>query len=394
MGILRRILNSQLCPKALLHNISEFGPVRDLFLFAKEHKWTAFQKASSYIVARGVRGREGVQVVANYCKKVARVEWESPAFVEAFVIEFDIEWRAEVLRTGLVSSLSHQEHLAAGLSGRNFVETLKQPGVVEMLFGTDGVARRLSPFFDNCQSLSASRLLDFYKELVRVPIALNAGNNVVQNEGASLLRKKQKTDGTPKKVSHASNRSYNAMDFTRAYSNILTDVFGAADVAFTLPLWNRMLAAQRKRSDVDQLLEYFQMDMGKANDMIRDVHGLNWTTFLVLLCEVRQEMGQSRAQMERLLTWLEERPGLKDAVDQVVKEVVEAGATSHECYCVRVCSVVRCWMLKAENNLQNAPEAASIAQGPADAEEDSMQPPTSKRAKKRFLKAVRDKVRE
>ena len=171
------------------------------------------------------------------------------------------------------------------------------------------------------------------------------------------------------------------MDFTRAYSNILTDVFGAADVAFTLPLWKRMLAAQRKRSDVDELLEYFQMDMGKANDMIRDVHGLNWTTFLVLLCEVRQEMGQSRAQMERLLTWLEERPGLKDAVDQVVKEVVEAGATSHECYCVRVCSVVRGWMLKAENNLQNAPEAASIAQGPggvvkmepsdeADAEED------------------------
>ena len=345
-GILTRIVQSQLCPKAELSNISEFDPVRDLFLYAKQNEWSSFQLSSTFIVARGVRGREGVQVVAEFVKQVPKVEWENSAFVEDFYHVFDAAWRREVRRTRMASALSHQEHFAAGLSGRNFTETLKSPTVVDGLFGAGGVAVRLSPFFSNPENLTAERVLAFWSELTRTPIALTAGNNDVQNEAARMLGKKMKTSAT-KRVRTVSDNSYNAMDFTRCYSNILTIVFGAPRVTFTPALWNKVLATQRKQAGIKHLLDYFQMTMAKANDLIQTRGGPNWTTFWVLMCEVRQEMDRDRHGLETLVAWLEARPHLAGAVSAVVKDVVQSGAKHSECYCVRVCSVVRAWMQEA-----------------------------------------------
>ena len=347
-GLLVRILQLQLCPKAELSNISEFDPVRDLFLYAKQNQWCSFQLASTFIVARGVRGREGVQIVAKFVKQVPKVEWESSAFVEDFYNVFDAAWRREVLRTRMASALSHQEHLSAGMSGRNFTETLKSPATVEHLFGAGGVAARLSPFFSHPENLNAARVLAFWAQLTREPIALAAGNNDVQNEAARILGKKVRTSAA-KRVPTASDNSYNAMDFTRCYSNILTDVFGAPRVTFTPALWNKMLATQRKQAAVKDLLKSFQMTMKKANDLILSRGGPNWTTFWVLLCEVRQAMDRDRKGLEALVAWLEARPHLASEVAAVIKDVVQSGAKHKECYCVRVCSVVRSWMQEASD---------------------------------------------
>ena len=83
-GLLIRVLQLRFCPKAELPNISEFHPVRELFLYAKRNEWCSFQLASTFLVARGVRGREGVQVVEKFVKQVPKVEWENAAFVEDF----------------------------------------------------------------------------------------------------------------------------------------------------------------------------------------------------------------------------------------------------------------------------------------------------------------------
>ena len=347
-GLLIRILQLRLCPKAELSNISEFDPVRELFLYAKRNEWCSFQLASTFIVARGVRGREGVQVIEKYVKQVPKVEWESTAFVADFYNVFDSAWRREVLRTRMASALSHQEHLSAGMSGRNFTETLKSPATVERLFGAGGVAVRLSPFFSHPENLNAARVLAFWAQLTREPIALAAGNNDVQNEAARILGKKVRTSAA-KRVPTASDNSYNAMDFTRCYSNILTDVFGAPRVTFTPALWNKMLATQRKQAAVKDLLKSFQMTMKKANDLILSRGGPNWTTFWVLLCEVRQAMDRDRKGLEALVAWLEARPHLASKVAAVIKDVVQSGAKHKECYCVRVCSVVRSWMQEASD---------------------------------------------
>ena len=89
------------------------------------------------------------------------------------------------------------------------------------------------------------------------------------------------------------------------------------------------------------------MTMKKANDLIQIRGGPNWTTFWVLLCEVRQAMDRDRQGLETLVSWLEARPHLAAEVTAVVKDVVQSGARHKECYCVRVCSVVKGWMREA-----------------------------------------------
>ena len=65
MGLLQRVLNLRICPKAQLGNISEFAPLQELCAFGKEQGWSARQIAGTFLVARGVRGREGVKVLGG-----------------------------------------------------------------------------------------------------------------------------------------------------------------------------------------------------------------------------------------------------------------------------------------------------------------------------------------
>ena len=350
MGLLQRILNLRICPKAQLGNISEFAPLQELCAFGKEQGWSARQIAGTFLVARGVRGREGVKVLLAFCKQAKKVEWDNQAFVAEFYDTFDQKWRAEVLRTGRPSALSHQEHLHAGLSGRNFVETLADKAMVERLFGESGAAVRLAPLFLDPGNFDADRVVKFHRELASKPIALAAGNYRVQDEGARILGKAPKRRKAPKvraggkKTPTTSRTSYNAMDFTRAFSNVLTEVWGAPDVKFTGALWKLMISSQRKTEDVRELLAEFELDMKGANALLGNGDGLNWTTILILLCEVRQEIGEDLDAFKELLTWLENHPERMSDVDQTVQEIVQAGASSKDCYCVRVCSVVRGWM--------------------------------------------------
>ena len=86
--------------------------------------------------------------------------------------------------------------------------------------------------------------------------------------------------------------------------------------------------------------------MDEANDFINTMPGMNWTTFLVSLCEIRQAMGntpQSKDTFIRLVQMLEVRPKLHAAVSNVSDCIVGEGAMSKECYCVRVFKEVQSW---------------------------------------------------
>jgi hypothetical protein len=344
MSVLRRILRTKLCPKALLCNISEFDPMKQLFTFAKERSWSPRQLAATYLVGRGIRGREGVQVLHDFCVEETPT-WDDNSCVMRFVGVFETKWRQEVLRTGKVSALSHQEHLHAGLSGMNFVETLKERDVLDLLFGPGGIASRLASFFERPEGLDADALLGFYKELVKEPMSMTTTTYFVQTEGARILGKKQKAQGADtKRMPTVSDGSYNSMDFLRCFSNIMTEVFSSPDVLFTPALWSKMLQCQSKPAETKELLSYFDMDMSAANTVIQETPGMNWSTFLVCLCEVRQAMGNDRDSFIWLLEKLEVRPWLQEAVDDVVEAIVDEGATSKECYCVRLCAQVHAWL--------------------------------------------------
>jgi ASC-1-like (ASCH) protein len=267
-----------------------------------------------------------------------------PHDLEAFVNQFEEAWADAVRKTHLASALSHQEHLHAGLSGMNFVETLLSQSM--QLFGSGGLAERLAPYFVTpSRAFNAEILLAFYKELVAVPILLRLANSQVRKHASRLLGKMHKSkaeaESTPPTVS---NGSYNSMDYLRCYSNIMCAAYGAPEPSFTEELWIKMIQCQAKPAETRALLKSFDMDPTGSNNLMATVDELNWTTFLVALCETRQAMGHtaaSRASFRDLVERVEMNPGLHDVISRLTAALVAEGATSKHCYCVRLCHALR-----------------------------------------------------
>ena len=342
--------------------------MREAFAYAKESKWNAQQLAGTFIVLRGIRGREGVQAALNYLRDQggAAPQWDNRAYLEAFVNHFEEAWADAVRNTRLASALSHQEHQHAGLSGMNFVETLVSQST--QLFGSGGLAERLAPYFVTpSRAFNAAVLLAFYKELVAVPILLRLANSQVKKLAIRLLGKMHKCEaGKTSSPPRVSDGSYNSMDFLRCYSNIMCAVYGAPEPSFTEELWTKMIQCQAKPAETRVLLKSFDMDMAGANDLMATVGELNWTTFLVALCEIRQAMGRtaaSRASFCSLVEQVEMNPGLHNVIRQLTAALVAEGATSKHCYCVRLCHVLREALLSPSIGAARTPTAHVEADG-------------------------------
>ena len=360
MALLERILQARLCPKALLQNISEYAPVEELFRYGKTRGWSTKELADCWIVARGIRGREGVIVLLEFSKREHPC-WHEHTYVEAFVGLFAHKWRQEVKKTRSVSSLAHQEGLHAGKSGMNFVQTLKDKDNVDFLFSSEGVASRLAGFFERPEEVDAGTLMRFYKELVKEPIRMTPEDFSVQIEGARLVGKRFKRNETDsKREQRVTDCSYNSMDFLRSWANIMTGVFNSPEVLFTPALWAKMIACQTKPAETRELISYFSLDMHSANRLMSQTRGLNWTTLLVCLCEVRQVAPTATAleDLQSLASWVGACPERVAAVEEVVDAVVKEGARPKQCYCERVCAVVQEWK-RAEEEQQLGEQVAS-----------------------------------
>ena len=321
--------------------------MREAFTFARKSKWNTQQLAGTFIILRGIRGREGVQVALKYLRGKAdnSPQWSDRAYLEAFVNHFEEAWADAVLDTRLASAFSHQEHQHAGLSGMNFVETLL-PQSTE-LFGSGGLAERLAPYFATPGvTFNADVLLAFYNELVSAPILLRVAQSRVKELARRLLGKMHKcrTGAEPRSPPRVSDGSYNSMDFLRCYSNVMCAVYGAPEPSFTQELWHKMIQCQTKPVETRALLRSFDMDMGGANELMATVPELNWTTFLVCLCEVRQAMGHTKASHASfcsLLRRVESNPDLLAVIRDITTALVTEGATMRQCYCVRLCNALR-----------------------------------------------------
>ena len=101
------------------------------------------------------------------------------------------------------------------------------------------------------------------------------------------------------------------------------------------------------------MITYFGLDMQSANRLISQTRGLNWTTLLVCLCEVRQVAPTVTAleDLQSLAFWAGASPERLSAVQEVVDAVVKEGARPKQCYCERVCAVVQEWKRVDEEQL-------------------------------------------
>ena len=348
-ALLRRVLDLRLCPKADLRNISEFSPVKVLFLAVNEENgWSSLVMSSTYLVARGIRGREGVQVLYEFCSaRSFQLDWHDDHFVDSFVTFFEEQWEAAVVRSQEVSALSHQEGRHAGLSGMNFVATLKDIRHRQVLF--QDVAVRLACFFDDSKDMSASTLMDFYHALVSHPFAPTTDSYEVHHHGCRLLRKKPKVEHDAVKVITPMVRdgTYNSMDFLRCFYNIM-QLFEAPSVSFTTSLWSKMTRCQSK-NDVD----FFKLTMEDANMLIQETPTMNWTTLLVLLCETRQAIdAKGMSHFHWTLDKLDARKyQLASAVEDATSTIVNMGAKGSTCYCVRLYMLVDAWLEPVGKNV-------------------------------------------
>ena len=125
------------------------------------------------------------------------------------------------------------------------------------------------------------------------------------------------------------------MDFLRCYSNIMTSVFGSPQALFSQRLWGKMLCCQAKPSETTKLLADAGLNMEVANEMIQSSR-MNWTTFLVSICEVRQAMRLAGPELKCAIVGLQQRPDVQSAVPGLVEDIVAAGAEHREGYCVRL----------------------------------------------------------
>jgi hypothetical protein len=198
----------------------------------------------------------------------------------------------------------------------------------------------LAPYFTADLVMSARLVMSFYKELVKVPIPMRPPTNAVAVEGGGILghivRKKiYKTHPT------VSNNSYNSMDFTRFWFNVLVVAFGVEEMQFDKLLWAKMLKTQAKRPDA--MLKEYDIDMSMANELLKLTKGMNWTTFLFALCELRQAREADDSKLYSVLARLDEAPRLRD-VARIVDRIVQEGAQSL-CYCVRAVNAVAAYLL-------------------------------------------------
>lgn len=349
--LLRRVLALKLCPKADLDNISEFAPVKELFDAGIEAQWSPLTMASTFLVARGIRGREGVEALHSFCagESFAAVCWQNDDFVERFVTSFEQAWEEAVRSSRAVSALSHQEGRHAGLSGMHFVETLKKDDLRHHLL--DDTAQRLAPFFEDPMQISASSLMEFYKTLVAKPFCLITNTYDVHRSGCRILGKVPKVDEEAVKTKSApvvKDNSYNSMDFLRCFYNIMRSCMQAPVVLFTEPLWTKMRKCQ-STSD----LNYFELTMEQANELIQENSYMNWTTLLVLLCEVRQAIDAKGLShflwtLDKLMVRNAE---LSPVVEDVTDFIVESGAKGKTCYCVRLYEQVDAWLTSLGSNV-------------------------------------------
>lgn len=348
--LLRRVLALNLCPKADLKNISEFAPVKALFDAGIDARWSPLTLASTFLVARGIRGREGVEALRSFCETESFVlDWQNDGFVERFVTFFEQAWVDAIRATRAVSALSHQEGRHAGLSGMHFVETLKYDGLRHNLLRD--VAQRLASFFQDPAEVSAQSLMEFYKTLVAKPFCLITNTYDVHRNGCRVLRKAPKVVADAIKGKAApmvKDNSYNSMDFLRCFYNIMRSCMQAPVVLFTEPLWTKMCKCQ-SASDVD----YFELTMEQANDLIRENSFMNWTTLLVLLCEVRQAIDAKGLShflwtLDKLVVRNAE---LAPALEDVTDFLVQLGAKGKTCYCVRLYEQVDAWLISLGSNI-------------------------------------------
>ena len=238
--LVKRALLLNLCPKARIENIDEFQSIHRLFLAARRNDVNhVLDLASLYLVARGIRGREGVNVLFDFCESQQfQMEWQNDTFIDKFVTFFEEKWDCAVQFSGVVSALSHQEGRHAAFSGMHFVETLKHPTHRDRLFKC--VAVRLAPFFAEPQKMSSDFLMDVYRCLVSEPFALTSETYDVHRRGCGLLGKVPKIDAQDKKsyIPMVRDNSYNSMDFLRCYYHIM-QLYKAPRIFFSEALWKK-----------------------------------------------------------------------------------------------------------------------------------------------------------
>ena len=350
--LLLRVLKLKLCPKADPANVSEFVPVRLLFLSGIGAQWSPLTLSSTFLVARGIRGRAGVEALRVFCEAESFIlDWQNNDFVERFITYFERAWEDAIRDTGVVSALSHQEGRHAGLSGMHFVETLKHIHHRHNLLGD--TAKRLAHFFVAPQDLSSDVLMDFYKVLVVKPICLTTNSHDVHCSGCRVLGKAVKLDTHAMKIKSprfVTDNSYNSMDYLRWFYHIMISCMQSPDVLFTMPLWNKMIKCQ-SNSDV----AFFDLTMEQANQIIQDNSYMNWTTLLILLCEVRQAIFTKGLAhfvwtLDKLSFRYEE---LAPAIANVTQSLVRSGAKGNTCYCVRLYEEVDSWLNSLGSNIPN-----------------------------------------
>ena len=222
----------------------------------------------------------------------------------------------------MVSVLSHQEGLRAGMSGHNFVETFAsavQRRSIRQLART--LVEHVTKDFTATRVLAVKAAIHDSALWLRMPTADNKGSSLKSRYGC------------------------NGMHWARSFAMLVCDWFESPNILFTPSLWAEMIRSQANYAKTQVAMNTFGVaSYACANDLLREFGFLDWALF-VCLCESRQafQAGQDdgKAFLRVLRRILRQPDAWRPVIVAETQTIVSEGAEAEACFATRLVRAVK-----------------------------------------------------
>ena len=135
------------------------------------------------------------------------------------------------------------------------------------------------------------------------------------------------------------------MNWTRCFSLIMCDLYGATPLRFSPKMWQTMLDCQGGNEVAEACMFFEVRSAAEANDLLDTCTVLSWPTLFVALCESRQAWQHFRdegAEFRRIVERVQSQPYKHSTmIRRLTNQIRERGAKGKTCFSTRLFLALR-----------------------------------------------------
>ena len=137
----------------------------------------------------------------------------------------------------------------------------------------------------------------------------------------------------------ASPSGYNAMNWTRCFSLLMRDLYGADKIHFSQKMWKTMLRCQGGHRASEALSFCGIESASAANSHLAECQDLTWELLVVALCESRhawQHFNDGGKEFSRIVAYVSVHPQCSKTIRRFTHLISERGALHKHCFSTRL----------------------------------------------------------